>query len=140
MQRKKAEGCVYANIATHEIFPKPLSLLGALLLEVSYYYVPGRNIISDGALSVILCSVRYIPKRGSRMIAQCPSPHFYSNILDVAQKAGETAAYYFVKVILLRSRIVSRPLSAGLSAGKASSGIAEGVWLALGYTVEFWAY
>ena len=120
------------DISKATIFVARPSFANQLLLR--------RKTISDGALSVILCSVRYIPKRGSRMIAQCPSPHFYSNILDVAQKAGETAAYYFVKVILLRSRIVSRPLSAGLSAGKASSGIAEGVWLALGYTVEFWAY
>ena len=44
--KQKAEGCVYAKIAkdskTHEIFPTPLYLLRALLLEVSYYYV-GRS-------------------------------------------------------------------------------------------------
>ena len=64
--RQKAEGCVYAKVATHEIFPRPLSLLRALLLQISYYYVgrPFQMVLYPSSCALLAtCSAGFAHER-----------------------------------------------------------------------------
>ena len=93
-----------------------------------------RKIISDGALSLILNFIRYILKRGSHMSAQWPCQHLYSNILErggkcrlLPCKSHFTTVEHRVETFFLPEFRQTKLLR-----------VWQGLWLALGFTMEFW--